>query len=295
MSSDLIAQATLSGLVNGCVYALIGIGLAVVFKGTRIINAVQGEFAVVGAMVTVLGLNGFALPYAVSIAGGILAGAASGVAVDLLFVRPMARRSASEESYLLLTIGLAFTLSAAVLYVVGRDPQLLPSLGRDEVVEIFGAYLREHALWLVGVTLVVVAVLRLFYARTLLGLAMAAASMDPDGAATTGIDVARMRALTFFLGGGLGALAGILLAPLVAVSYQSGIALTLKGFAAAIIGGLTNPLGALLGGLVMGLLESLAVVGFPSGYKDIVALLALVAVMIAMPHGLLGHAGRKGG
>ena len=295
MSTELIAQATLSGLVNGCVYALIGIGLAVVFKGTRIINAVQGEFAVIGAMITVLGVNGLGLPYIVAIGLGILAGAVSGVVIDLLFVRPMAQRGAGEESYLLLTIGLAVAISATVLYVAGREPHLLPSLGRDEVVELFGAYLREHALWLVGVTLIVVVGLRLFYARTLLGLSMAAASMDPDGASTTGIDVGRMRALTFVLGGGLGALGGILLAPLVAVGYQSGLALTLKGFAAAIIGGLTNPLGALVGGLVMGLLESLAVVAFPSGYKDVVALVVLIAVMIAMPNGLLGHAGRKGG
>lgn len=295
MSASLIAQATLSGLVNGCVYALIGIGLAVVFKGTRIINAVQGEFAVVGAMVAFLLLHGIGAPYVVAILAGILAGAATGALVDLLFVRPMARRGAGEESYLLLTIGLAFAISAAVLYFAGRDPQLLPSLGQDDVVEIFGAYLRDHALWLVGVTVAVVIALRLFYSRTLVGLAMAAASMDPDGAATTGIDVGRMRTLTFLMGGALGAVAGILLAPLVAVGYQSGIALTLKGFAAAIIGGLTNPLGALLGGLVMGLLESLAVVGFPSGYKDVVALGVLIVVMIVMPNGLLGHAGRKGG
>ena len=120
-------------------------------------------------------------------------------------------------------------------------------------------------------------------------------SMDPDGAATNGIDVRWMRSLTFVLGGMVGAIAGILVAPLVAVNYHLGIALTLKGFAAAILGGLTNPLGAVIGGVTLGLLESLAVIAFPSGYKDVIALAIMIAIMILMPNGLLGRVGRVGG
>lgn len=295
MSASLVMQAILSGITNGFVYALVGIGLAVIFKGTHIINAMQGEFAVIGAMVTVLVLQSAGLPYALAILAGIAAGALCGVVIDILFVQPMVRQQAGEESFLLLTIGLAVTLSAAVLYFAGRDPYLLPSWGENGIIEIFDAFLQTQALWLIGTAMVVVIGLRLFYARTLLGLAMMAASMDPDGAATNGIDVRRMRALTFVLGGALGAIAGILVAPLIAVNYQMGIALTLKGFAAAILGGLTNPLGAVFGGVTLGLLESLAVIGFPSGYKDVVALAIMIVIMIVMPNGLLGRAGRVGG
>ena len=295
MSASLIMQAILSGITNGFVYALIGIGLAVIFKGTQIINAMQGEFAVIGAMVTVFALEPAGLPYGLAILLGILAGAATGLVIDRLFVQPMMRQRAGEESFLLLTIGLAVTLSAAVLYLAGRNSYLLPSWGEEGIVEILDAFLQIQALWLIGAAIAVVVALRLFYGRTLLGLSMMAASMDPDGAATNGIDVRRMRSLTFLLGGVIGAIAGILVAPLIAVNYHLGIALTLKGFAAAILGGLTNPLGAVVGGVTLGLLESLAVIGFPSGYKDVVALVIMIAIMVLMPNGLLGRAGRIGG
>lgn len=295
MSASLIMQAILSGITNGFVYALIGVGLAVIFKGTQIVNAMQGEFAVIGAMVAVFALEPAGLPYGLAILLGILAGAVTGFVIDRLFVQPMMRQKAGEESFLLLTIGLAVTLSAAVLYLAGRNSYLLPSWGEEDVVEILDAFLQIQALWLIAAAIIVVVALRLFYGRTLLGLSMMAASMDPDGAATNGIDVRWMRSLTFVLGGMVGAIAGILVAPLVAVNYHLGIALTLKGFAAAILGGLTNPLGAVIGGVTLGLLESLAVIAFPSGYKDVIALAIMIAIMILMPNGLLGRVGRVGG
>ncbi|SCU83955.1 ABC transporter permease [Cupriavidus necator] len=295
MSTTLVFQAILSGITNGFVYALIGVGMAIIFKGTRIVNAMQGEFAVIGALVAVFALKALGLPYALAIAGGIAAGAASGLAIDVLFVRPMLRRGAGEESFLLLTIGLAFALSAAALYFGGRDSHLLPALGGEGVGELFGATAPVHALALIGIAVLLVGALRLFYTRTLTGLAMTAASLDPDGATTTGINVRRMRTYTFLLGGGFGAIAGVLVTPLLSMNYQMGIGLTLKGFAAAILGGLGNPLGAVAGGLLLGLAESLAVVGFPSGYRDVIALSILIVIMILLPNGVLGRAGRKGG
>lgn len=295
MSASLIEQAVLSGITNGFVYALIGMGMAVIFKGSRIVNAMQGEFAVVGALITVFAMQAARMPYALAIVAGVAAGALSGAVIEVLFVRPMTRRGASEESFLLLTIGLSFTLAAGALYFGGRDSHLLPGFGGQDVIEILQATLPVHAAWLMLAATAVVLALRLFYTHTLLGLAMTASASDADGATTTGIDVGRMRLLTFVLGGGIGAIAGVLVTPLISMNYQMGIGLTLKGFAAAILGGLTNPLGALFGGLALGLLESLAVVGFPSGYRDVVALSLLVVIMIVMPNGLLGRAGRSGG
>ena len=124
---------------------------------------------------------------------------------------------------------------------------------------------------------------------------MMAASIDADGAATTGINVAAMRTATYGMGGLLGALAGLLVAPLVPISYYMGLALTLKGFCAAMIGGLTNPMGAIVGGLVLGLVESLAIVFIASAYKDVVAFGVLLVIMILVPQGILGRRGRKGG
>lgn len=295
MNTTLILQTVLAGLTNSFVYALIGIGIAVIYRGTRIINAMQGDFAVIGGMLAVFGLVSIGLPYILAFVLGLAAGAVTGFLVDVLCVRPMIRRKADEEAFLLLTIGLAFAISAAVLYISGREAHLLPGIGGNGTVVVLGAFIPVHALFLIAISLLVVGGLWLFYRKTVIGLSMIAASIDADGATTVGIDVAKMRGLTFVLGGTIGALAGILVTPLISISYQMGLALTLKGFAAAILGGLANPLGAVLGGLVIGLSEALAVVGLSSGYKDVVALTIMLIVMVLMPNGLLGKAGRQGG
>ncbi len=295
MFSSLLLQAVLSGITNGFIYALIGMGIAVVFKGARIINVTQGEFAVIGGLMTVLFLQQIGWPYWLSILIGIVCGAVSGALIDVLFVRPMLRRGAHEDNFLLLTIGLAFTVSAAVLYVGGRSSHLLPSFGQDRIFDVGDATIREHALWLIGIAVAVVLALRWFFRHTLFGLSMTAASNDPQGAATMGINVRHTRTMAFLLGGALGALAGVLVTPLISMNYHMGLALTLKGFAAAILGGLLNPMGALVGGVTLGLLESLSLVVFPSGYKDVVALGLLIVIMVLLPNGMLGRAGRRGG
>jgi branched-chain amino acid transport system permease protein len=295
MLNGLFLQATLSGVTNGFVYALVGIGMAVIFKGSRIINAMQGEFSVIGAIFAVFALKIAGMPYALACIGGILTGALTGFLCDVLFVRPMMRRGAAEESYLLLTIGLSFALSAAVLFFAGRDSHLLPAIAGSSVFDVGPATIPVHAVWLIVISTGLVLALRAFYRHTSIGLAMMAASIDADGAATIGINVNNMRTATFLLGGALGAVAGLLVTPLIAVSYHMGIVLTLKGFAAAILGGLVNPMGAVIGGLTLGLMESLAVISVPSGYKDAVAMTMLIVIMIVLPNGILGKAGRKGG
>lgn len=295
MTLSLVVQAVLAGITNGFVYALFGMGLAAIFKGSRVINAMQGEFGVIGAMVVVLLTTQAGWPYGLAIGAGVLSGVLIGAAIELSFVRYMLRRDATEDSFLLLTIGLALTLSAGVLYFVGRNGYLLPPLGGEGVVLILDAVMQYHAIWLVGIGIAITVALRIFYHRTTIGLAMMAASIDAEGASSIGIDVARMRTFTFVLGGVLGAAGGILVTPLVSVDYQIGLGLTLKGFAAAILGGLTNPLGAIVGGLTIGLIEALAIVVVSSSYKDVVAFSLLIAIMILMPQGMLGRAGRRGG
>jgi branched-chain amino acid transport system permease protein len=294
MSVMLLTQAILAGITNGLVYALIGLGMAAIFKGSRVINAMQGELAVVGAATAVYCSEYLGWPTWICVVAGLAMATGVLFAVDVALLRRLFNRNAREEAYLLLTIGLGFTFSAAVLFVFGREEHLLPPLG-DGVFEIFGAIIREHAIWLIVISALLLGALKLFYKYTDLGLAMTAASIDPDGAATTGINVRAMRSATFALGGVMAAVAGILITPLIGVSYQMGPGLTLKGFAAAVLGGLVNPLGALVGGLIIGLLESCAIVFVSSGLKDAIALSILIVIMIIAPEGVLGRAGRKGG
>jgi branched-chain amino acid transport system permease protein len=295
MSFDLIVQAIFAGTTNGLTYALVGVGIATIFRGTRVINVMQGEFSVTGAMVTVVALNQLQWPYWLAICGGIVSGALIGGLIELLFVRYMMRHGANQQSFILLTIGIAVTMSAAILFFVGRSGYLLPAFGGDSVFILWNAVIRTHAVWLIIITLVIAAGLRAFYHHTTLGLAMMATSIDADGAATTGIDVALMRTLTFALGGVLGAIAGILMTPLISVDFALGINLTLKGFAAAILGGLLNPFGAVVGGITLGLVESLSTVFISSSYKDVISFSVLIVIMIVMPNGILGRAGRQGG
>lgn len=295
MSAELLLQVVLAGLTNGFVYALVGLGLAVIYKGSTILNAAQGEFAVVGGVVAVLLLDRAGSPYALSIAGGIVAGALLGGLVEVLCVRPMIRRKASEESMLLVTVGLSFFIGAVVLVAVGKAPYFLPPIGGDVSIDFGSATVQRHALFLVATALAVVGALAWFYRSTHLGQSMVAASIDQEGASAIGINVPAMRTATFVLGGAIGAVGGILQTPLIGVSFQMGIAITLKGVAAAILGGLVNPMGAVAGGLVLGLAEALAVVGISSGYQNIAAMGLLIVIMIFMPNGLFAGAMRKGG
>ena len=143
--------------------------------------------------------------------------------------------------------------------------------------------MREHVIWLIAISILLTIAVRQFYRRTSVGLKMMAASIDPEGATSIGIDVALMRTFTFMLGGALGAAAGILITPIIPVDYMIGLQLTLKGFAAAIFGGLTNPLGAAIGGLALGIIEAMAIVGVSSSYKDVITFGLLILIMIACP------------
>jgi branched-chain amino acid transport system permease protein len=291
----LFVQAILSGLTNGFVYGLIGLGLSVIFRGTRVINAMQGDFALVGGLGAYLMMNALGFSLAPAFCIGVLAGGLLGLLVERGLIGPTDRRAGTEESFLLVTLGGAFAVSAAVLYWFGRDSRVLTGIGGDGSFDIFDASIRVHAVWLIVICIVVVVGLRLFYSRTRLGQCMLAASIDVDGALTIGINVPLMRTLTFLLGGFLGGLAGVLVSPLINVHYEMGLLLTLKGFAAAILGGVANPFGAIVGGAMLGLAESLAIVFVSSGYKDVVAMSILIAVMIVAPHGLLGRRARRDG
>jgi branched-chain amino acid transport system permease protein len=295
MSVSLFLQSIFAGVSNGFVYGLIGLGLAVIFRGTRVINAMQGEFCVVAGMAAVLLLEHWHVPLAAGMLGATLLGGALGLALEFVPVRALQRRGGNEDSFLLLTLGVAFAISALILYVVGRDSLSLPGIGGEAMLIVADAAIRVHAIWLIIIGTAVMFALRWFYTRTHFGLSMMAASIDTDGAATTGINVPLMRSATFCLGGLIGGLAGVLVTPLTTMHYAMGLLFTLKGFAAAILGGLNNPFGAVIGGVTLGLLESLAIAFVSSGYKDVIAMSILIVIMILLPNGMLGRRTRRGG
>jgi branched-chain amino acid transport system permease protein len=295
MTMTLFLQSILAGLTNGFVYGLIGLGIAVVFRGARIINAMQGDFALLGSVVAYVALTRLGVPMLPAFLAGVLAGGVLGLLVERLLIRPTEKRAGTEDSYLLVTLGGAFAASAAVLLYFGRDSYVLNGIGGDASVDVLDAAIRVHAVWLIVISSLVVLALKLFYSYTRFGQAMLAASIDVDGSLTIGINVPLMRTLTFVTGGLMGGFAGILVAPLINIHYEMGLLLTLKGFAAAILGGLISPVGAMFGGVLLGLVESLAIASVSSGYKDVITMVILILIMILMPQGLLGRRGRRGG
>ena len=295
MTMTLFLQSILAGLTNGFVYGLIGLGIAVVFRGARIINAMQGDFALLGSVVAYVASTRLGVPMLPAFLAGVLAGGVLGLLVERLLIRPTEKRAGTEDSYLLVTLGGAFAASAAVLLYFGRDSYVLNGIGGDASVDVLDAAIRVHAVWLIVISSLVVLALKLFYSYTRFGQAMLAASIDVDGSLTIGINVPLMRTLTFVTGGLMGGLAGILVAPLINIHYEMGLLLTLKGFAAAILGGLISPVGAMFGGVLLGLVESLAIASVSSGYKDVITMVILILIMILMPQGLLGRRGRWGG
>jgi branched-chain amino acid transport system permease protein len=295
MTTTLLIQSLLAGITNGCVYGLVGLGLSVIYRGSRVVNAMQGDFSLVAGIVAYVAMERLGAPILVAFLGGMIAGAAVGWLAELLFIRPTRRRGGTEESFLLVTLGGAFAVSAATLLFFGRDAHPVRGIGGYELLDVFDAAIRVHAVWLIVLSLSVVLALRFFYTRTFIGKSIMAASIDADGAATIGINVPLMRSLTFLLGGAVGGVAGVLVAPLITVQYEMGLLLTLKGFTAAIIGTLGNPFGAIVGGLLLGLLEAMAIVFISSGYKDVISMVFLILIMIAIPGGILGHRGRAGG
>jgi len=295
MTMTLFLQSILAGLTNGFVYGLIGLGIAVVFRGARIINAMQGDFALLGSVVAYVVSTRLGVPILPAFLTGVLAGGVLGLLVERLLIRPTEKRAGTEDSYLLVTLGGAFAVSAAVLLYFGRDSYVLNGIGGDASVDVLDAAIRVHAVWLIVISSLVVLALKLFYSYTRFGQAMLAASIDVDGSLTIGINVPLMRTLTFVTGGLMGGLAGILVAPLINIHYEMGLLLTLKGFAAAILGGLISPVGAMFGGVLLGLVESLAIASVSSGYKDVITMVILILIMILMPQGLLGRRGRRGG
>jgi branched-chain amino acid transport system permease protein len=295
MTWTLLLQSAIAGITNGFIYGLTGLGIAVIFRGTRVINAMQGDFSLIAGVVAYLILSSYGPPLPLALLGGIAAGGAIGILVERLLIRPIDRLGGTEDRYLLVTLGGAFAVSGTVLLLFGHDTRSMPGIGGDRSVDIFDATLSVHAIWLITISIAIVLFLYHFFAQTHLGRSMMAAAIDPEGAATIGIDVPLMRTLTFLMGGLIGGLAGVLIAPLVTLHYEIGLLLTLKGFAAAILGGLTKPFGAIVGGLILGLLESFAVLMVSSGYKDVVAMAMLIAIMILLPGGLFSRRTRQGG
>ncbi len=282
--ADQLAQFVVSGLVVGGVYALIGLGFVIVYGVTRIINFAQGEMVMLGALVMAsLAARGLSLPLAFALT--VLAAAALGALLERLAVHPL--RRAPALTLLIVTIGAAIALRGAALIVWGTDPLAVPAFSPGPPLRLAGAMVVRQGLWVVAVAGLVFAALWVFFTRTYAGSAVRACAVSPRGARLMGIRVDRMFLLAFALAAALGATAGAVIAPITYATYDMGLLLGLKGFVAAVLGGLVSPAGAIAGGFLLGVLESLAAGLVSSGYKDAVAFVVLIGLCLLQVAGWL--------
>jgi branched-chain amino acid transport system permease protein len=279
-----LAQYTASGLVVGGVYALIGLGFVIVYSVTRIINFAQGEFVMLGAFLMVT-FEGAGLPVAAALALAVAGVALLGAVLERVAIHPI--RSAPALVALIVTIGASIAIRGVALIVWGTDPAALPAFTPGPPLHLLGATVVRQGLWVLGVAALVFALLWGFFTRTYAGSAVRACAVNPRGARLMGIRVDRVFLLAFALSGALGAVAGAVIAPITYATYDMGLMLGLKGFVAATLGGLASPSGAIAGGVLLGLLESYAAGLLSSGYKDAVAFVVLIAVLLVQVAGWL--------
>jgi len=283
--STQFAQFLLAGATVGAIYALVALGFSIIYNASQVINFAQGEFVMIGGMTTVsLTAIGWPLPFA--IAAAVAVAAAVGLALEKLAVEPA--REASVVTLIIITIGASILLRGLATLVWDKNVHALKAFSGDAPIQIGGATLLPQSLWVMGIALVTVLLLGWFFGRTLLGKALLATSHNRLASQLVGINVRRVLLVSFGLSAALGAVAGILIAPITFTSWDVGVMLGLKGFAAAILGGLGSGVGAVLGGLLLGIIEAMGAGYVSSAYKDVIAFVIILAVLFFMPSGLLG-------
>lgn len=281
-----IIQYILTGLTVGSIYALVALGFNIIYNVTEVINFAQGEFAVWGALVMVLLVQSTPLPTIVCFATAVAAVSVIGALINLLTIRPL--KSPTVLTMIMVTIAVSIILKGVAMFIWGKDPYALQQFSSSPPIRLVGAYIPVQSIWVIAITIALVIGLTFFFRKTMLGKAMAACADNPTAAGLVGISVNKMVLFSFALSAALGAIGGIIITPITLIEYDRGAMLALKGFGAAIMGGLGNFYGAVLAGFVLGLLESMATGFISSSYKDAIALIVLLLVLFFKPSGLLG-------
>ncbi len=286
--SDQILQFIITGLTTGAIYALVALGFTIIYNASDVVNFAQGEFVMMGAMMTIFlsaGDNGLPLFAAAIIA--IVFTICIGMILQRFAIN--LARGASVVATIIITIGASIFLRGLALVLWGKNFFAMPHFSGEAPLHIGNATLLPQNLWVIGGTALMVLVVHYFFHHTIHGKAILACSYNRDAASLMGINIQLMLLVAYGLSALLGAMAGILVTPISFTSYDAGVMLGLKGFSASILGGMGNPMGAVVGGLLLGLIESLAAGLISSSYKDAIGFIILLLVLFIRPSGLMGR------
>ena len=285
-----LPQIALSGIAVGCIYGLIGIGFCVIYNASGIVNFAQGAFVMLGGMITFSAFKTMGMPLVVAAALATVLVALSGIVIERIVVRPLWDRKATMFVMILATLAVQIVIERLTLIVAGDQPKTLPQFTDLPPMRLGGIAISYQFLWIVAVSVLLIVLLDQFFRRTKTGKAMRACAVNREAAALQGINVSRMLALSFALSAALGAIAGVLITPTQYTAFNVGVPFAISGFIAAIVGGFGRPLGAFMGGIMLGLVQSVAIVTFGSGLKNVAALSVLLIFLFIRPGGILGEA-----
>lgn len=279
-------QVVVSGLTVGAIYALIAIGFTIVFSTVRIVNFAHGEFVMAGGVLYAW-LN---IVHQIPVAPAILL-AIAGCAVLAWVSYELCLAGMDKENHIaqvMVTLGLGITIKGLAEVFIGKDTQFPPPFTSGAPLVAGSVSISQQSIWIIGSLALILGLLWALLQKTRVGKGMRAVAVNHYAAVLMGVSPKRAAIIAFALAGLFGGVAGALLAPMASAHYDNGIFLGVKGFAAAILGGLGNPVGAVVGGLILGLTESLTAGYLSSVYKDAVSLVLLLAILLSRPQGLLG-------
>jgi branched-chain amino acid transport system permease protein len=285
-----LVQYFFSGLTSGAVYALMAVSLVIVYKVSLLICFAQGEFFVIGAL-TMVTLTSKGLPMPLALGLSIIISTIIGALVERLLIRPI--RNTSVGNLIVMTIAISLALRGAALLIWGKESAILPPFSSAAPIRVFGAALQPQVLWIIGITMFVLVIIWLFFEKTTMGIAMRACAENQLGASLMGISTQKAAILSWAWGSGIGALAGITVAPLLFMQYGSGLMPMVKGFIAMSIGGLASIAGAVIAGFLLGIVEAYTIGLFSSQFSDTIVFTLLIILLFFRPSGLFASAGKR--
>jgi branched-chain amino acid transport system permease protein len=288
-----LLQSLVNGVGIGLIYGLIAIGFCVIYNASGIVNFAQGVFVMLGGMFAYTFLVTMGLPLVVAAAISIVLVAGIGVLVQILVIRPMWQRKAPMFAIILATLAVQLLIEQIVILTMGDQPRTFPEFTSGGPLKIGGIAFDYQLFWVLGCGALMVGLLTSFFNKTRVGRALRACSQNREAAALLGIPVGAMLMLSFALSAGLGAAAGILITPTQYTAYSVGGPFGVNGFIAAIIGGFGSAPAALAGGILLGVVQSGAIVVFGAGFKNVIALTVLLIVLLFFPRGLFGGLAKR--
>jgi len=285
-------QIVISGIAQGCIYGLIALGVVLIYKATETVSFVQGELMMLGGFIGLFAMSALGWPFWLAFGSAVVAMALFGVALDRVVIRPILGQPAF--SIVMLTIGIGYVARGVVTMIpgIGTETHTLPVPYKDQTWSAGTLVLNVEQLVIIAATVLLSAVLFAMFRYSKLGIAMQAASQNQLAAYYMGIPVARLNGLVWGLAAAVAAVAGLLLAPITFVHANMGF-VGLKAMPAAVVGGFGSLPGALVGGLVIGVVESLSGFYLPEGFKDVAPYVVVLIMLVVRPNGLFGEKLRK--